>query len=407
MATLCARESEPRVDGSAVAPIFQSSTFMWNGELGYDAVRCEWPADGAGLDSAAVAAAASGAAAVTGLQQGAWAACDAPLRLTERGTHPRSAQQRADPPGQAACRHQVQQQPHPADVGTQAGAAGGGGGGAATGQRHGRHHHRPADGPRGGRPLPRAKGALRRDARVRRPRLLMHHTFARAAGVAAPAACPLVGSVNRPSEGRGAWGGGGGRRTLDGDLTPSPPLPPPSGQSGAQGPAGTGHHQHRHRHSGSGQLGGSCAAQHQGGGARSPPRPQPTPPAAPQRAPAHPCGMPPDTPHAGARVTAFWVQAIYVEAASNPLLEVPELEAVVAFARRHGLVSMIDATFASPINLRPLALGFDVVLHRCGDCSWAGKGGGGGAPALLGFEAVLHRCGTQQGGRHAAGRGRY
>jgi len=117
--------------------------------------------------------------------------------------------------------------------------------------------------------------------------------------------------------------------------------------------------------------------------------------------------MPPDTPHAGARVTAFWVQAIYVEAASNPLLEVPELEAVVAFARRHGLVSMIDATFASPINLRPLALGFDVVLHRCGDCSWAGKGGGGGAPALLGFEAVLHRCGTQQGGRHAAGRGRY
>lgn len=54
---------------------------------------------------------------------------------------------------------------------------------------------------------------------------------------------------------------------------------------------------------------------------------------------------------------------IYVEALSNPLLQVPDLKAVVAFARRHGLTSVIDATFATPVNLRPLALGFDVVLH--------------------------------------------
>jgi cystathionine beta-lyase/cystathionine gamma-synthase len=40
-----------------------------------------------------------------------------------------------------------------------------------------------------------------------------------------------------------------------------------------------------------------------------------------------------------------------------------DLPAVAAFARRHGLVSIIDATFATPINLRPLELGFDVVLH--------------------------------------------
>ncbi len=54
---------------------------------------------------------------------------------------------------------------------------------------------------------------------------------------------------------------------------------------------------------------------------------------------------------------------IYVEAISNPLMDVADLEAVVDFARRHGLVSVIDATFASPVNLRALELGFDLVLH--------------------------------------------
>lgn len=56
-------------------------------------------------------------------------------------------------------------------------------------------------------------------------------------------------------------------------------------------------------------------------------------------------------------------KAFYVEALSNPLLRIGDLAAVAAFAREHGLVSMIDATFASPVNLRPIALGFDLVLH--------------------------------------------
>lgn len=58
-------------------------------------------------------------------------------------------------------------------------------------------------------------------------------------------------------------------------------------------------------------------------------------------------------------------KVIYVEAMTNPLLEVADLEAVAAFAREHGLVSMIDNTFASPVNFRPLALGFDLELHSC------------------------------------------
>lgn len=56
-------------------------------------------------------------------------------------------------------------------------------------------------------------------------------------------------------------------------------------------------------------------------------------------------------------------RAIYVETISNPTLRVPDLEGVVEFGRRHGLVTMIDSTFATPINFRPLELGFDLCLH--------------------------------------------
>ena len=54
---------------------------------------------------------------------------------------------------------------------------------------------------------------------------------------------------------------------------------------------------------------------------------------------------------------------VYVEAISNPLMEVFDLEAVVAFARRHDLVTVIDGTFASPALFRPLEIGFDLVVH--------------------------------------------
>ena len=58
-------------------------------------------------------------------------------------------------------------------------------------------------------------------------------------------------------------------------------------------------------------------------------------------------------------------RAIYVETMSNPLLEVADLPSVVAFARSHHLVSMIDNTFATPVNFRPLDMGFDLSLHSC------------------------------------------
>lgn len=68
-------------------------------------------------------------------------------------------------------------------------------------------------------------------------------------------------------------------------------------------------------------------------------------------------------PASWARYLRPTTRLIYVETMTNPLLEVPELEAVVGFARRRNLVSVIDNTFASPVNFRPLALGFDLEIH--------------------------------------------
>jgi methionine-gamma-lyase len=56
-------------------------------------------------------------------------------------------------------------------------------------------------------------------------------------------------------------------------------------------------------------------------------------------------------------------RAIYVESPTNPTLGLVDLKKVVALARKHRLVSLIDNTFATPILQKPLDLGFDLVLH--------------------------------------------
>lgn len=58
-------------------------------------------------------------------------------------------------------------------------------------------------------------------------------------------------------------------------------------------------------------------------------------------------------------------RVIYAETLTNPLIEVGELDAVAAFAREHELISMIDNTFASPVNFRPAEHGFHLSLHSC------------------------------------------
>jgi cystathionine beta-lyase/cystathionine gamma-synthase len=73
----------------------------------------------------------------------------------------------------------------------------------------------------------------------------------------------------------------------------------------------------------------------------------------------------PDRPETWEAKLKPGTKAIYVETISNPLMRVPDLEAIVVFARRHGLVSMIDNTFATPVNFRPPERGFDLSLHSC------------------------------------------
>ena len=56
-------------------------------------------------------------------------------------------------------------------------------------------------------------------------------------------------------------------------------------------------------------------------------------------------------------------RAVYVETPTNPTLGLVDLKKVVAFARKHKLVSIIDSTFATPVLHKPLDLGFDPVVH--------------------------------------------
>ena len=53
----------------------------------------------------------------------------------------------------------------------------------------------------------------------------------------------------------------------------------------------------------------------------------------------------------------------YCESITNPLVEVADIEAIAAFCRKHRLISIIDNTFATPMNFRPADCGFDLSLH--------------------------------------------
>jgi cystathionine beta-lyase/cystathionine gamma-synthase len=72
-----------------------------------------------------------------------------------------------------------------------------------------------------------------------------------------------------------------------------------------------------------------------------------------------------DAPESWKRKLRSNTKAIYVETMANPLLQVADLKAVVEFAKTQGIVSLIDNTFASPVNFRPAELGFDLSLHSC------------------------------------------
>jgi cystathionine beta-lyase len=56
-------------------------------------------------------------------------------------------------------------------------------------------------------------------------------------------------------------------------------------------------------------------------------------------------------------------KVLYLETPSNPLLTITDIKGVADLAKRKGILSMIDNTFASPINQTPADFGIDVVVH--------------------------------------------
>jgi cystathionine beta-lyase len=56
-------------------------------------------------------------------------------------------------------------------------------------------------------------------------------------------------------------------------------------------------------------------------------------------------------------------RVIYIETPTNPLLSIIDIRRIAEMGRRHGTLTVIDNTFATPINQNPIPLGIDIVVH--------------------------------------------
>ena len=54
---------------------------------------------------------------------------------------------------------------------------------------------------------------------------------------------------------------------------------------------------------------------------------------------------------------------IWVETPTNPLMNIADIEAITTLAQKHGILTCVDNTFASPYLQNPLTLGADIVMH--------------------------------------------
>lgn len=70
-----------------------------------------------------------------------------------------------------------------------------------------------------------------------------------------------------------------------------------------------------------------------------------------------------DDPAAIAAAMTPTTRMLYLESIANPMGQVCDLPALAGWARQHGLLSVVDNTFATPILCQPLQHGVDVVLH--------------------------------------------
>ncbi len=83
-------------------------------------------------------------------------------------------------------------------------------------------------------------------------------------------------------------------------------------------------------------------------------------------------------------------RAIYLETPSNPVLRLADLGEIAARAKRHGIVVIVDSTFATPVNQRPLELGADLVVHSA--TKYLGGHGDLVAGVLVGTQETVDRA---------------
>ncbi|KRP28227.1 MAG: cystathionine beta-lyase, partial [Cryomorphaceae bacterium BACL22 MAG-120619-bin32] len=56
-------------------------------------------------------------------------------------------------------------------------------------------------------------------------------------------------------------------------------------------------------------------------------------------------------------------KVMYIETPSNPLLGITDIKAIAELSKQHQIITMIDNTFASPINQNPFDFGINIILH--------------------------------------------
>lgn len=83
-------------------------------------------------------------------------------------------------------------------------------------------------------------------------------------------------------------------------------------------------------------------------------------------------------------------KVLYLESPANPTMKLVDIEAVVALARERGLTTVMDNTFATPFNQRPLELGVDVVVHSA--TKYLGGHGDLVAGAIVGSREIVERA---------------
>jgi cystathionine gamma-synthase len=105
--------------------------------------------------------------------------------------------------------------------------------------------------------------------------------------------------------------------------------------------------------------------------------------------------VPIDEPDELAAAIRPTTRLIFGETPTNPYLRVMDLPRMVEIARPRGVTTMVDSTFATPINLRPLEYGVDLVIHSA--TKYLGGHNDLLAGAVIGSSQVLARIEEARG----------